>query len=141
MTLVNKTQPVFNSLADLFNDFLTEEKQIFKPAVTIPAVNIKEREKDFIIELAVPGINKEDINIDLEKNILTVSSSKKKEKVEEKIDFSKHEFDYNNFNRSFSLPKTVDSENINAEYLDGILYLTIAKRKEEIKTKRTISIK
>ncbi len=141
MTLVNKNYPVFNSLSDLFNDFLSEEKQIRKPAVTVPAVNIKEREKDFVIELAVPGLNKEDINIDLDKNILTVSCAKKEEKVEEKVDYAKREFYYNEFSRSFSLPETIDSDNIKAEYTDGILYLTIAKKEEVVKQKRKIEIK
>lgn len=140
MTLINKFNPVYNSLADILNEYVADEKQIFKPSVTVPAVNIKETEKDFVLELAVPGINKEDISIDLEKNILTVSGSRKDEQLEEKENYSKREFNYRNFKRSFTLPKTVNFENIQAEYSEGILVLTISKKEQEIQQKRSITI-
>lgn len=137
MTLIRKTNPVLDSLSEFINEYVVEDKPVFNSRAKIPAVNIKEREKDFVIELAVPGIKKENIEIELEKDILTVSSNLEKEKIE----YTKHEFEYSNFKRSFSLPKTIDVENIQAEYVNGILYLTIAKKKEEVKPKRNITIK
>ncbi|MEA3451298.1 MAG: Hsp20/alpha crystallin family protein [Bacteroidota bacterium] len=137
MTLIHRTNPVFDSLSEFINEYVVEDKPVFNSRAKVPAVNIKENEKDFVIELAVPGIKKEDIDIELEKDILTVSSNLEKEKIA----YSKHEFDYSRFNRSFSLPKTIDIQKIQAKYVDGILSLTIAKTEKVVKPKRNITIK
>ena len=137
MTLIRKTNPVFDSLSEFINDYVVDEKPVFDLRAKIPAVNIKESKTDFVIELAVPGIKKEDIDIELENDTLTISCDIEKEKIK----YSKHEFEYSNFKRSFSLPKTIDSQKIQAEYIDGILYLKIEKKEEVVKPKRNITIK
>jgi HSP20 family protein len=132
----------FPTLANLFDDIFADDIDLMEKVNTIPAVNIKERDKDFVIELAAPGMKKEDFDIDLDNNILTISSQKKEENVEEKADYTKREFYYNEFKRAFTLPDTADTEKIEAEYKDGILTLSIAKRPEaQTKPKRKISIK
>ncbi|HEV8285789.1 MAG TPA: Hsp20/alpha crystallin family protein [Chitinophagaceae bacterium] len=104
---------------------------------TLPAVNIKETENSYEVEMAAPGMKKEDFKIELENNILTISSEKTEEREEgdEKEKYSRREFSYQSFQRSISLPKeVVDEEKIKAHYKDGMLHLTIPK-KEEAKQK------
>ncbi len=107
---------------------------------SLPAVNIVESKDDFKIEVAAPGLNKEDFKIDLENNVLTVSSEReeKKEADEEKV--MRKEFSFYSFTRSFTLPITVNAEKIEATHKDGILYITIPK-KEEAKEKPARQIK
>ena len=109
---------------------------------TLPAVNIKESAENFEVEVAAPGLEKKDFKIELDHDVLTISSEKKDEKEsEEGQEFTKREFSYQSFSRSFTLPNTADSEKIEATYENGILRVVIAK-KEEAKTKppRQISI-
>lgn len=98
-----------------------------------PAVNIKETNKDFGLEFAAPGFKKEDFKVGVENGILSISAEKKEEKNEENKKFTRKEFSYNSFSRSFTLPENVNTENIDAKYENGILNLSIPK-KEETKT-------
>ena len=106
-------------------------------ACTKPATNIIENEDSFELSLAVPGVEKKDIKIDLEDNLLTISSEKEVEK--ENVNFSRKEFGYHSFSRSFTLPKTVEVENIKADYKNGRLNISIPKM-EESKLKKAIKI-
>ncbi len=110
---------------------------------TLPAVNVKETDDAFEIEVAAPGMSKNDFRINMENNMLTISSEKQEEqKEEEKGRFTRREFSYQSFQRSFTVPETlVDGEKITAKYCDGILCISLPKR-EEIKPKpaREISI-
>jgi len=104
---------------------------------TLPAANIRESEDSYEVELAAPGMKKEDFKIELDNNMLTISSEKTEEYDEEnaKEKYSRKEFSYQAFQRSFNLPKeVVDEEKIKAHYKDGVLHLTIPK-KEEAKQK------
>ncbi|EKF56310.1 heat shock protein Hsp20 [Galbibacter marinus] len=95
---------------------------------TIPAVNIKELEKAFALELAVPGMKKEDFKIELDKDVLTVSAEVSDEsKAEQDAQYSRREFKYASFKRVFTLPKAIDKDQINASYTDGVLNLTLPK--------------
>jgi HSP20 family protein len=107
----------------------------------VPAVNIAETENEFRIELAAPGLKKEDFKISLDKNVLSVSADKKTENVEEGKKFSKREYNYNSFTRSFTLPEVADHSKIEAEYTDGILKLNVAKKEEAKIQSREISVK
>ena len=102
----------------------------FMRETTLPSVNIKDNHKSFDLELAVPGYKKEDLNVNVKDNVLTISSEKKHESEEEKKGFTRREFSYSSFTRSFVLPDNVDAESIKAHYHDGLLKLTIAKTKE-----------
>ncbi len=109
--------------------------------VNIPAVNVLEEDKSFKIEVAAPGLEKEDFKIDLDRDILTISSEKKDEKKEENKKFMRKEFSYTSFNRSFTLPESVDSEKIDAKHKDGILEIILPKKDSEIqKPAREINI-
>lgn len=120
------TNPIFQNR---FNNHIIRHPYHLQPYR--PSANIIDNDESFEIALAVPGMNKKDFNIDLDEDLLTISS--KIEKKDEKK-YSKREFNYNNFSRSFSLPELIDRENINAEYKNGILKLTLPK-KEEAKAK------
>lgn len=120
---------------DLFPKFFDLENRY-----SIPAVNIIEGKDEFRIEVAAPGLNKEDFRIQLDNNVMTVSSEKeeKSEQNEEKV--MRREFNYCSFRRSFSLPETVNTEKIKANHKDGILQIVIPKR-EEAKEKPAREIK
>jgi HSP20 family protein len=129
-----------STFTDFFSDFLNSDvlqKDFFK---SIPAVNIMERKDDFQIELAVPGINKNDFKIEVDKGMLTISAEKKEEANEENNRYTRKEFSYSSFKRTFSLPEHVNAENIAAEYKDGVLMLNLPK-KEEAKAKVAREIK
>src|SRR4051812_17652360 len=103
--LKNNAHPFFNDVFDsLLNDSFISDKLVAR----VPAVNIAENDNEFHIELAVPGLKKEDFKINLDKNILTVSAEKKSENGEAAKKFSKREYSYNSFVRSFTLPDSVD---------------------------------
>jgi HSP20 family protein len=96
----------------------------------MPHVNILETENSYKIELAVPGLTKEDFKIELKKDNLSVWAEKKVEQTEEQKNYTRREFQYNSFARSFVLPEGIDAEKINAEYLNGILNITIGKKEQ-----------
>jgi HSP20 family protein len=129
--------PFFNDVFDsILNDTFIGDKLISR----VPAVNIAENENEFHIELAAPGLKKEDFKINLDKNVLSVSADKKVENVEG-TKFSKREYNYTSFTRSFTLPESVDHSKIDAEYTDGVLTLTVAKREEAKFQSREIAVK
>jgi HSP20 family protein len=108
---------------------------------SMPAVNIREDEKNFTLELAVPGIDKKDLKIDINEDIITISSEHKEEKEELHDDFKRREFSYSSFCRSFYLPENVNKEKIEANYKDGILTVELPKEEEEkAKISRQINI-
>jgi HSP20 family protein len=109
----------------------------------VPAVNIKETDTSFGIELAAPGKNKEDFNIEIDHNVLTISSEEKTEKEEKTNEgkYTRKEFSYASFRRAFTLPETVNTESINATYENGVLHVALPKREEALpKPKRLIEI-
>jgi HSP20 family protein len=103
---------------------------------TLPAVNVSENESDFRIEVAAPGMRKEDFKVSIENGRLVVTSERKDEiKDEKKGNYSRHEFSYESFQRSFAIPQdVVNADKIEAKYNDGILHITLPKR-EEVKPK------
>ena len=110
---------------------------------TLPAVNIRETENSYEVEMAAPGMKKEDFKIELDNNVLTISSEKTEEHEDsEKEKYSRREFSYQSFQRSFNLPKeVVDEEKIEAHYREGVLHLIIPKReKAKQKPPRKIQI-
>lgn len=106
----------------------------------IPAVNIKEENDKFILEMAAPGMSKDDFKINLDNYQLTISSEQKKEKKEKEDNYTRREFVYSSFSRSFTLPKTIDIDKIKADYKNGILSLTLPKKEEEAKLTKQIKI-
>ena len=134
----NALNPLFTDVFDsILNDTFLGDRLVSR----VPAVNIAETENNFHIEMAVPGLKKEDFKINLEKNLLSVSAEKKTENVDETKKYSKREYSYNSFVRTFTLPETVDYANINAEYTDGVLNISVAKKEEAKIQTREIAIK
>ena len=136
--LKNNTNPFFN---DVFNSLVSDSFLSDKLVSRVPAVNIAENENEFHIELAVPGLKKEDFKINLDKDILTISAEKKTEDTAEIKKYSKREYSYSSFVRSFTLPDSVDYSKIEADYTDGILTLTVAKKEEAKFQSREIAVK
>lgn len=135
-TITRKTYSPF--LSNLFDDDFFSV--LSNRTSSMPAVNIKENEKSFILELAVPGMDKEDLKIDINEDVLTISSESKTEKEEEKDGYKRKEFSYSSFCRSFYIPENVSRDKIVANYKDGILNLELPKMEEE-KSKITRQIK
>ncbi|MCC8426134.1 Hsp20/alpha crystallin family protein [Mucilaginibacter sp. UR6-11] len=133
----NIVNPFFNDVYSLLNDSFLNEKL----ATRIPAVNISENDNQFEIEVAVPGLSKEDIKINLDKNVLSVSADKKTETTDDNKKFTKREYSFNSFSRSFTLPESADHSKIEADYTAGILKLTIAKKEEAKFQSREIAVK
>jgi len=124
---------------DFFNRGMIDwgSSNFSNPNTTLPAVNIKETENSYEVEMAAPGMRKEDFKIELANNVLTISSERSEEwQDNEKEKYSRKEFSYQSFQRSFSLPKeVVDEDKIEAHYKDGVLRLSIPK-KEKAKQKQ-----
>jgi len=119
------------------NDFdsLFTAQKAFKPAV-----NIIEDDKAYMLELAVPGMSKNDIKIEIEKDLLIISSEQKESKETSDKGYSRREFGYQSFCRNFTIPENADSEKINASYKNGILQIEIPKAKEDVKVNKVIKI-
>ena len=100
--------------------------------MNMPAVNITEQKNDYLVSLAAPGMKKEDFNIDVDGNMLTISSEKEETKEEKEKKFTRKEYNYSSFSRSFTLPDEVNKEKIDAKYEDGVLKISLP-RKEEAK--------
>ena len=109
-------------------------------ASTMPAVNIREDEKNYPLELAVPGIDKKDLKIDINEDVLTISSETKNETEESNDGYKRKEFSYSSFCRSFYIPENADRDNIEANYKDGVLLIGLPKQEEE-KNKITRQVK
>ncbi len=145
MALVKRSQnALFPWFSDMLDEFLNTDifNDMPQVASSVPAVNIKETDKAYVIELAAPGLKKDDFDIDLDNNVLTISYKKKEEKKEEEGNYTRREFYFTEFKRSFTLPETANLEKIEAKYKDGILEVTIEKKEEaQVKPKKKISIK
>ncbi len=139
MTIVKRSNMFLPSFWDNFfsRDLMDWGNSNFSSTdTTLPAVNVRETDDAFEIEVAAPGMSKEDFRVNMENNLLTISSEKKEEKKEEeKGRFSRREFSYQSFQRSFAIPENlVEGEQITAKYCDGILCISLPK-KEEVKPK------
>jgi len=107
----------------------------------VPAANIRETESEFVLELAIPGRKKEDFNVEIDNDILTISSEVKNEENKEDEGYTRREFTFSSFKRVFSLPETISLDKINATYEEGILKFVLPKKEEALpKPKRSIEI-
>lgn len=134
MTLLTKRKPV--QVPSIFSDFfdgdsfLNWDVPVVKGmgvASRIPATNIRDEEQQYVIELAAPGLQKDDFSVEVENNRLVVSSEKEESTEEEQDNYVRNEFRYDAFKRTFTLPDSVDIEKIDAEYNNGILTVYLPK--------------
>lgn len=123
------------------NDLPVLTMSNFNTGMTLPKVNIWETADSFYVDMAIPGMIKEDFSIDLDNQILSISSEKSVEHEENQKHYTRREFGYESFKRTFNLPESVEETKIEASYKNGILNIQLPK-KEEAKRKppRTISI-
>jgi HSP20 family protein len=125
----------------LVDSMLTDALPVYDNAMAYrPRVDVLEREKQYELHIMMPGLNKEDIKIDLEEKKLTISAERKQESEESGVKYHAVESFFGKFSRSFNLPKNSDIENIGAEFKNGILVVSIPKA-EPAKTSKSIEIK
>jgi HSP20 family protein len=138
MNLVRRQNPVFTSLID--DLFINQDWNQINTAV--PAANIIEADDHFNIELAAPGKRKNDFTIELDEGVLTISSETETKFTEKDGSFTRKEFGYSSFKRSFNIPETVSADKISASYKEGILTVSLPKKAEALpQPKKLISIK
>lgn len=129
MNLISNRTKLFPSILD---DLIDPDWNYGRQTFSVPAVNIKELDTHFEIELAIPGKNKNDFEIEIEDGLLSISSSLNNEQKEDNSKLTRIEFDYNSFKRTFSIPESVDSSKIEATYKGGILKISLSKRDEAL---------
>ena len=141
-TLVRQNATLFPSLPSLLEDFFNRDWADSTLAnrnysATLPAVNVMETNEDYLIDVAAPGMKRDEFKVELDNNVLTISSQREEKHVEqdESKNYTRREFNYQSFQRSFTLPENkVEGEKISARYVDGILHIIVPK-KEEAKLK------
>ncbi len=144
MTLIKREPGYVPVLSNFFDDFFTRDlfswPSSSSTGTTIPSVNIYETDGEFHVEMAAPGMSKNDFKVELDNNTLTISSQKTTENVDEDKNYQRKEFSFQSFMRTFHLPDSAEADKINAKYTDGVLNLVIPK-KEEAKRKPVKTIK
>lgn len=135
------TSPRF--LDDFFNDsylpgFFTWDDRNY--STSSPAVNVEETDKEYLIEVAAPGLEKDDMKVAVDNGVLTISSEKKMENEEKKENYLRREFGHTSFSRSFSLPEEVDAEKISAKHKNGVLFVNLPKAEVKVNTQKEIKI-
>lgn len=134
-----------NSFPQTLNEFFKPWNEWFddvnlgKPMLS-PAVNISEGDKEYTMTVAAPGLKKEDFNIDVDDTMLTISAKTEEKKEEKDKNYTRKEYNYSSFSRSFTLPEEVKKDAIDASYTDGVLTLTLPKKETQAK-KSTQSVK
>ncbi len=145
MTLVRLNQDMFPSFNGLFDNFFSTElndwrrNNFSQDNSTLPQVNIKETKDSFEVEMAAPGMDKDNFDIQLDHQLLTIISQKESREQVENENYTKREFNYSSFQRSFHLPDSANADEISASYREGILCISIPK-KEEAKPRAAKSI-
>ena len=141
MNLVRKHKNSFSPA--LINDWLTNDWFQAHPFQDkqLPAVNIQETKQAFLVELLAPRLKKEDLQVEIEKDVLSIASEAE-EKTEETGRYTRKEYNFSSFRRTFSIPESVDSKKIDALYSEGVLTVTLTKRKEAVQeAKKSIRIR
>jgi len=129
------TRPTGRLLPSVFDDFFTPMDEFFDRGLwgrvlNVPAVNIVESTDEYKLSFAVPGMKKSDFKIDIDGNMLTIGAEIEEKKEEKKEEFTREEYNFSSFSRSFTLPHEVHKEKIEAIYVDGVLKITLPKKEE-----------
>jgi len=134
----NALLPGFNDVFEsIFNDTFFNDRMVTR----VPAANISETPEKYHVELAAPGLKKGDFKLNLDRNVLNISVEQRQENNESQKNYTKREFSYSSFVRSFTLPDSADQNSIAATYQDGVLQIDIAKKEEAKSVSRQIEIK
>ena len=142
MTNLTRSSRLFPNFPKLFTDFFDDDVEFGTSWLSkVPAANISENDNEFTVELAAPGLEKKDFQINIENGNLAISCEKKDESEVKEKDYTRKEFSYSSFYRSFVLPDSVDQDKVKANYQDGVLTLALPKKEEAKKLpKKQISI-
>ncbi len=122
------TNDLFDTGRFLSPQLFNFDSDRFDFANRVPSVNITENEKEFKIEMAAPGLERKDFKVEVEDGMLCISSEKKEESKEEKKNYTRREYSYNSFSRSFTLPDNSSPDKINAKYENGVLHISLPKK-------------
>jgi HSP20 family protein len=134
----NALMPGFNDIFEsFFNDSFLSDRMVSR----VPAANISETNDEYHIELAAPGLKKDDFKIRVDDQVLSISVEQHKENTESNKNYNKREYSYTSFVRSFTLPEGADDARIAAEYTDGVLNINVPKKEEAKSVSRQIEIK
>ena len=138
---------------NMFSDFFTDIDRMFENDMflmpmhlnrfgneNMPAANLRETDKEYAIELAVPGMKRDDFNIEIDEHTLSISCQKEENINEEKDNYKRREYNYSSFNRSFRLPETVMADKIKAQYDNGVLHITVPKAAQKEQRKKRINV-
>ena len=124
------TKPIFPNITEkFFGKKITDNIAINEEVANVPSVNISDKEKIFEVDIALPGIDKKDVNIKVQNNCLIISSEKQYEKEEKDKNWLRREYGYSSFQRMFELPEGADNEKVDAKMKNGILTVKIGKKK------------
>jgi HSP20 family protein len=150
MTLIKWKKPSENGLSNhvlynspfqgLMENFFNDNFFNREYASFVPAINVSEETERFNLELSAPGFEKNDFKIEINHGVLSVSGEHKVQKESTEKNYTRKEFNYGSFQRSFTLPEEVNEDKIDAKYENGILKVTLPKKEEKVKTSREISI-
>jgi HSP20 family protein len=143
LTKSSRDLQTYNPLRDFFNLESFFPSEFMRPSrSSLPAVNISEDEKSFMVDVIAPGFKKEDFKVNVEDDILTISAETKTETTENgnNKQYNRREYSYSSFTRSFQLPDNAKDDSISAHYAEGVLQLTIPKSKQQTKATKQISI-
>jgi HSP20 family protein len=136
----NNQRGLVPSINNVFDSIFTDSFFNAREATLVPAVNISETADQYQIELAAPGLSKEDFKVNLERKMLSIAVHQEQSTDQDNRSYSRREFSYNSFTRSFTLPDSADEHAIQAKYNDGILHIHIPKKEEAKLLTRQISI-
>ena len=141
MTFVKfNNRPLSKTIDSVFDDLLTNFPAAWQGHSGSPAANIHETKEGYHVELSTPGLNKEDIKVNIENGLLTISFDKKEEEKSEDYKTIRREFSYRSFKRSFNVDDNVDADNVQAKYENGILKLFLPKREPAKASTKQVNI-
>lgn len=144
MSLVRWTdRNLFPPMNSMFDNFFTDSDGFYKAVsqgTSVPAVNVAETEQAFELEVAAPGKSKEDFKVAVDNNVLSISSENEEEKATEEKNYTRKEYSYSSFSRSFTLPDNANEEEINATYVNGVLKVAIPKKEPSKPETKTIPV-
>jgi HSP20 family protein len=134
-------KPKFPNIVEkFFGKKITDDVAHNEEVATVPSVNISEENKAFEVSVALPGLDKKDVKIEILDNCLIISSEKKYEKEEKNKNWMRREFGYASFQRMFQLPESADQDKVQAEMKNGVLSIKVAKKKDYIENKKMIPV-
>ena len=137
----NPESTIFPVFSNWMDDFFPDNGFKTFKGMSMPAVNVSETKNAFKVKVAAPGFKKDDFKLEVQNGLLMISGETKEEKEEKEERYTRQEYAYSTFNRSFSLPENVDGKGIVAEYADGVLKVTLPKMKADEKPAVQIAVK